>query len=144
MPSSLPSPLYFHFHRHSSYVVLISSHHMSIHLHSVYCISLLMDLCVLMFTAPQKYAVLFILLFNPSSSIALLHSSSFLSTCSLLVLNITMSSAHRIPERGCSLMHRPITSSIMSNSCWGHFSDVISQINLRRFQLLSTIDIRHK
>ena len=29
-PSSLPSPLYFHFHRHPSYVVLLSSHHMPI------------------------------------------------------------------------------------------------------------------
>ena len=49
------------------------------------------------------------------SSIALLHSSSFLSTCSLLVLHSTMSSANSIHHGGCSLMPRPITSSIMSN-----------------------------
>ena len=63
-----------------------------------------------------KYSVFLLLIFNPRSSIAVLHSSSFLSTWSLLVLHSRISSANSIHQGGCSLMPRPITSRIMSNS----------------------------
>ena len=64
---------------------------------------------------PPTYSVFFLLIFNPRSSIALFHSSSFLPTCSLLALHNTISSANSTHKGGCSLMPRPITSSIMSN-----------------------------
>ena len=35
-PSSRPSPLYFHYHRHPSYVVFISSHHLPIPLQPLF------------------------------------------------------------------------------------------------------------
>ena len=43
-------------------------------------------------------------IFNPRSSIDLLHSSSFLSACSLVVLHCTISSANNIHQGGCSLL----------------------------------------
>ena len=55
-----------------------------------------------------KYSVVFHqLIFNPRSSTALLHSSSLLSTCSLLVLQTTMSSANSVHQMGCCLMPSP-------------------------------------
>ena len=51
-----------------------------------------------------KYSVIFLLIFNPRSSIDLLHSSSFLSACSLVVLHCTISSANNIHQGGCSLL----------------------------------------
>ena len=76
-----------------------------------------------------KYSVFLLLIFYPRSSIALLHSSSFLSKFSILVLHSTISSANSIHRRGCSLMPRPSTSRIMSNrqglSDWGSTLTVI-------------------
>ena len=66
-------------------------------LNSLYCLSLQMDLCILMFIAPQVFR-LPSTIFNPCSSIALLHSSSFLSTWSLLVLHSTISSTNSIHQ----------------------------------------------
>ena len=62
-----------------------------------------------------KYSVFLLLIFNPRSSIALLHSSSFLSTWSFLVLHNMVSSANSIHQGCCSVMPRPITSRIISN-----------------------------
>ena len=49
--------------------------------------------CSLLF----QYSVFFLLLFSPRSSIAFIHSSSFLPASSLLMLHSTMSSANSMP-----------------------------------------------
>ena len=66
-------------------------------LHSLYCLSLLLDLCILMFIAPQVFSLASTDL-QSSLSITLLHSSSFLSTWSLPVLHSKISSANSIHQ----------------------------------------------
>ena len=61
-----------------------------------------------------QHSVFFLLIFSPRSSIAFLHSSSFLSTSPLMVLHSTMSSAKNMHQGGCSLMPRPSTSMTKS------------------------------
>ena len=58
-------------------------------------VTVLKNAIVIEFLALQGYQRL-ILIFNPGSSIALPHASSFLSTCFLLVLHCTISSANSI------------------------------------------------
>ena len=62
-----------------------------------------------------NYSVVLLLIFNPRSSDALHHSSSFISTCSILGIRSTISSTNSIHQWGCSLMPRPITPIIISN-----------------------------
>ena len=82
-----------------------------------------MDLCVPMFIAPQVLIILSILTFNPHSSLVLLHSSSFFSTCSLSVLHSARTSElnkKSIRLGRCYMIPRPSHPVPFHHLMWPH------------------------